>query len=71
MISRGDDVTILKTLAKSAMVALGSIGSHVPEVGEQAPLFEADSNQGTIRLADYLGKKQVVLAFYLADFTPV
>lgn len=64
-------MTILRTLAKSAMVALGSMGGHVLEVGEQAPLFEADSTQGKIRLADYPGKRQVVLAFYLADFTPV
>lgn len=44
---------------------------HALKVGEKAPLFEADSTQGTIRLADYHGKKHVVLAFYFANFTPV
>ena len=44
---------------------------HALEVGDRAPLFEAPSTQGTIRLADYQGKKHVVLAFYFADFTPV
>lgn len=63
--------TVVKGLATMAMVALGSIGAHALEVGEKAPQFEARSTQGTIRLADYLGKKDVVLAFYFADFTPV
>lgn len=39
-------------------------------VGEKAPLFEAPSTQGTIRLSDFQGKKHVVLAFYIKDFTP-
>jgi hypothetical protein len=38
-------------------------------VGEKASLFEAPSTHGTIRLADYLGKKPVILAFYFKDFT--
>lgn len=38
-------------------------------VGEKAPLFEASSTHGTIRVADYLGKKIVILAFYFKDFT--
>ena len=37
--------------------------------GEKAPLFEAPSTHGTIRLADYLGKKPIILAFYFKDFT--
>lgn len=40
-------------------------------VGERAPLFHAESTQGTISLESYLGKNNVVLAFYFADFTPV
>jgi P pilus assembly chaperone PapD len=39
-------------------------------IGEKAPLFEASSTQGTIRLSDFQGKKVVVLAFYIKDFTP-
>jgi hypothetical protein len=39
------------------------------EVGTAAPLFAADSSTGKIALADYQGKKNVLLAFYFADFT--
>ena len=39
-------------------------------IGERAPSFEAPSTQGTIRLSDFQGKKHVVLAFYIKDFTP-
>ncbi len=38
-------------------------------VGDKAPLFEAPSTRGTIRISDYLGKKIVILAFYFKDFT--
>lgn len=41
------------------------------DVGDQAPLFTGNSTQGTIALADYQGKKNVVLALYFAVFTPV
>ena len=39
------------------------------EVGQPAPAFEMESTVGTIKLADYRGKKNVVLAFYFKDFT--
>lgn len=64
-------ISIFKGLASMALVALSGLGAHALEVGEKAPLFMAPSTQGSIRLADYLGKKDVVLAFYIADFTPV
>jgi peroxiredoxin len=41
------------------------------DVGDKAPLFSGDSTQGKIQSADYLGKKNVVLALYFAIFTPV
>lgn len=62
--------SILGTLATSAMVALGSIGTKTPAAGDPAPPFEAPSTVGQIRLTDFQGKKHVVLAFYFADFTP-
>jgi peroxiredoxin len=41
------------------------------EVGDKAPAFELASTQGgTIRLADFAGKKEVVILFYPMDFTP-
>ena len=39
------------------------------DVQDKAPVFEAESTKGTIRLADYLGKKNVLLAFYFKNFT--
>lgn len=41
------------------------------DVGEKAPLFSGNSTQGKIQLADFQGKKNVVLALYFAIFTPV
>ena len=45
--------------------------SSALDVGDKAPPFDAVSTEGTISLESYLGKKNVVLAFYYADFTPV
>ena len=45
--------------------------SNALNVGDKAPLFDAQSTEGTISLQSYLGQKNVVLAFYFADFTPV
>ena len=50
------------------------------KVGEEAPDFELDATGDTagkggprkrVRLSEYRGKKNVVLAFYPAAFTPV
>ena len=40
------------------------------KIGNSAPEFEALSTQGVIKLSDYLGKKNVVLCFYIMDDTP-
>ena len=41
------------------------------KVGEKAPDFTLPSDQRTtIKLSDYLGKKNVILAFYVLAFTP-
>jgi peroxiredoxin Q/BCP len=52
-------------------IIIGAAHGFALEAGDKAPLFKAESTQGTISLADYLGNKNVVLAFYFADFTPV
>ncbi|MBN1145845.1 MAG: redoxin domain-containing protein [Anaerolineales bacterium] len=42
------------------------------EVGQTAPDFVLDSHLGNkVRLSDYLGKKNVVLAFFPLAWTPV
>jgi peroxiredoxin len=38
-------------------------------VKDRAPGFEAESTRDTIGLADYHGKKNVLLAFYYKNFT--
>lgn len=46
----------------------------MPEVGDAAPDFELKSHldrERTVRLADFQGKKNVVLAFHPLAFTPV
>jgi peroxiredoxin len=47
----------------------------VVRVGEEAPDFDIPAVVGNIkqrfRLSDYRGKKNVVLAFYVLNWTPV
>ena len=44
----------------------------VLKVGQPAPDFELTSHQGQkIRLSDYRGKRNVVLAFFPLAWTPV
>ena len=45
--------------------------SYALSVGDKAPGFEALSTHGTVILSEFEGKKNVVLALYFADFTPV
>ncbi|MBT8347608.1 MAG: redoxin domain-containing protein [Desulfofustis sp.] len=45
--------------------------SFALSVGDKAPVFTTPSSQGEISLADYEGKKHVVLALYFAVFTSV
>ncbi|MCR8643886.1 peroxiredoxin [Paenibacillus sp. N1-5-1-14] len=40
------------------------------QIGTDAPLFMADSTHGTFQLADYAGKRPIVLIFYPMDNTP-
>ena len=41
------------------------------EVGEKAPDFELASTQaGKFKLSDLAGKKNVIVQFYVLDFTP-
>ena len=58
-----------------AAVALGAIFTSIsagarPDIGDASPQFKAmDQNTNYIRLADYRGKKNVLLFFYPQDFT--
>ena len=59
----------LRRMALAAALLAVPLGSWALGVADKAPEFEADSTAGKIRLADYLGKKTVLLAFYFKDFT--
>ena len=56
-------------IALSAML-LPSVAGAVG-VGDPAPDFSTESTQGPFRVADFQSRKNLVLAFYFADFTPV
>lgn len=40
-------------------------------IGDKAPAFSTPSSQGELSLADYSGKKHVILALYFAVFSSV
>jgi len=62
--------TMAVLAAAAAVLGLAAAApARAAQVGAAAPLFEAESSTGPIRLADYQGKKNVLLAFYYADFT--
>jgi hypothetical protein len=57
-------------LVVGLLLALGASQGFALEVGEKAPTFELQSTTGEkIKLKDYLGKKPVVLFFYIGAFT--
>lgn len=57
-------------LTAAALIGLSAAApARAAAVGETAPVFTADSSTGKIALEDYRGRKNVLLAFYFADFT--
>jgi peroxiredoxin len=56
----------------AAVLALGLAGPVAAlEVGEKAPDFNLPSTKGgNFKLSEMAGKKNVVIQFYLIDFTP-
>ena len=61
---------LMKGMVTASWVLLSGIGVHVLDVGVPAPDFTGDSNLGPVHLAALRGQN-VLLAFFLADFTPV
>lgn len=61
---------ILVSLSVLAVLASASLRA-MPQIGDLSPRFEAmDQNTNYVKLADYLGKKNVILYFYPKDFSP-
>ena len=53
------------------LLALTSGLAGALEVGEKAPDFELTSTQGgKFKLSEMSGKKNVIVQFYVLDFTP-
>ena len=59
-------LTLLAALGLSMPVAVPAL-----EVGDKAPDFELPSTQGgKLKLSSFEGKKNVLIEFYVLDFTP-
>jgi thioredoxin-dependent peroxiredoxin len=66
-------INLITTLAVASLVLLAPalLAATMPKVGDTAPLFTAqDQNGKTINLADLVGKKIVLLYFFPKAFTP-
>lgn len=61
---------IFSLVTQGALAMVPSLALAL-DVGDKAPAFEAQSTEGMIRLEDFQGQKNVVLALYYADFSPV
>jgi len=55
-----------------AFALIGPAGSAAAvEVGDKAPDFNLPSTKGgNLKLSDFAGKKNVIIQFYVLDFTP-
>jgi peroxiredoxin Q/BCP len=66
-------MSLITTLALPGLILL-TLSVHAaprPKVGDMAPLFTGQDQDGkTVALADLTGKKIVLLYFYPKDFTP-
>jgi len=63
------NTAVLLTAATPIGLAV-SMPARAAEVDKAAPVFSAASSTGEIALEDYRGQKNVLLAFYFADFSP-
>jgi hypothetical protein len=62
---------IVPAIALSVSLLAGPGLAHAVEVGDKAPDFElASSQSGKFKLSEVAGKKNVVVQFYVLDFTP-
>ena len=57
--------------AVMVILLMATTAATAVEVGQKAPDFELPSTKGgTLKLSSFLGKKNVLLEFYVLEFTP-
>ena len=63
---------VIPCLTLSAFLFLATaLSVSAVEVGDKAPDFELPGTQGSrLKLSSFAGKKNVVIQFYVLDFTP-
>ena len=60
----------MKMLIAALFLTATTVFADMPQVGDVAPPFEGQDQDGkTVKLADYTGKQNVLLYFYPKDFT--
>jgi len=66
-----------RTAIVGLVVTMGLLGGSAPAgtggpgPGDRAPAFALPaSTGGTVGLTDFAGRRHVILAFYIQDFTP-
>ncbi len=63
-------ITVAITIVTLAFAAAGRARAATLNVGDKAPDFTLPDQSGKqVKLSDFLGKKNVVLAFYVLAFT--
>lgn len=61
----------IKLITSLALAALAAFAAETPKVGDKAPDFTAQDQDGkTVKLAAFAGKQAVLLYFYPKDNTP-
>ncbi len=62
---------ILGSMLLALFLAASTVSAPAVEVGEKAPDFELPSTQGgKFKLSELQGKKNLLIQFYVLDFTP-
>ena len=62
---------IIPTIALAVSLLAGTGAANALEIGDKAPDFELVSTQsGKFKLSEAAGKKNVIIQFYVLDFTP-
>jgi len=59
----------LKVLLLATALLLVAQSSQALQVGDKAPDFSLPATTGNVKLSDFVGKKNLVVFFYIGAFT--